>query len=203
MRAARLLSFAAATLLVAACGSSDPGDDDTRPDGELSIIRLAPTSPPLWNPVDSFYAKKGVDREVSIFFQNETGGQGEEYLRLRVDAPTLLERPDGTPFAVGDSILIRVSVVSPDSILFELQPTGLKFNPDVPAELRIHYDQADDDLNEDGSVDGEDDAVELLLDIWRQEAPGEPFVRVGTAKSEELEEIEAELSSFSRYAIAY
>jgi hypothetical protein len=153
--------------------------------------------------VDSFYAKKGVDREVSIFFQDESGGRGEEYLRLRVDAPTLLERPDGTPFAVGDSILIRVSVVSPDSILFELQPTGLKFNPDVPAELRIHYDHADDDLDEDGDVDEEDDLVEQELDIWRQESPGEPFVRVGTAQSEELEEIEAELTSFSRYAIAY
>jgi hypothetical protein len=94
-------------------------------------------------------------------------------------------------------------VVSVDSILFELQPTGLKFNPDVPAELRIHYDQADDDLNDDGGVDEEDDLVEQELDIWRQEAPGEPFVRVGTAKSEELEEIEAELTSFSRYAIAY
>jgi hypothetical protein len=203
MRAARLISLVAAALLVTACGSSDPGDDDIRPPGELSIIRLAATSPPLWNPVDSFYAKKGVDREVSIFFQDGVGGQGEEYLRLRVDAPTLLERPDGTPFAVGDSILIKVSVVSPDSILFELQPTGLKFNPDVPAELRIHYDHADDDLDDDGDVDTEDDLVEDQLDIWRQEAPGEPFVRVGTAKSEELEEIEAELTGFSRYAIAY
>jgi len=203
MRAARLISFAAATLLVTACGSSDPSDGDIKPPGELSIVRLGPTSPPLWNPVDSFYARKGVDREVSIYFQDAAGGQGEEYLRLRVDAPTLLERPDGTPFAVGDSILIRVSVVSPDSILFDLQPTGLKFDPDVPAELRIHYDHADDDLDEDGDVDEEDDLVEQELDIWRQEAPGEPFVRVGTAHSEELEEIEAELTSFSRYAIAY
>jgi hypothetical protein len=203
MRAARLISFAAATLLVTACGSSDPADDDIRPPGELSIVRLASTSPPLVSPVDSAYCKKGADCEISIYFQDEVGGQGEEYLRLRVDAPTLLERPDGTPFAVGDSILIRVSVVSPDSILFDLQPTGLKFDPDVPAELRIHYDHADDDLDEDGDVDEEDDLIEQELDIWRQEAPGEPFVRVGTAHSAELEEIEAELTSFSRYAIAY
>jgi hypothetical protein len=203
MRAARLIPVAVATLLAAACGSNDPGDGDIKPPGELSIIRLASTSPPLWNPVDSFYAKKGVDREVSIYFQDETGGQGEEYLRMRVDAPTLLERPDGTPFAVGDSILIKVSIVSPDSILFELQPTGLKFNPDVPAELRIHYDHAEGDLDHDDDVDAEDDAIEQLIDIWRQESPGDPFVRVGTAKSEELEEIEAELTSFSRYAIAY
>ena len=203
MRAARLMSFAAATLLVSACGSSDPGDGDIKDPGELSIIRLAATSPPLVSPVDSAYCKKGVDCELHIYFQDEVGGQGEEYLRLRVDAPTLLERPDGTPIAVGDSVLIKVSVVSLDSILFDLQPTGLKFNPDVPAQLRIHYDHADDDLDEDGDVDADDDLVEQELDIWRQEAPGEPFVRVGTAKSEELEEIEAELTGFSRYAIAY
>ncbi len=203
MRAARLMVFAAATWLVSACGSSDPGDGDIKDPGELSIIRLAATSPPLVSPVDSAYCKKGVDCELHIYFQDAEGGQGEEYLRLRVDAPTLLERPDGTPIAVGDSVLVKVSVVSVDSILFDLQPTGLKFNPDVPAELRIHYDHADDDLDEDGDVDTDDDLVEQELDIWRQEAPGEPFVRVGTAKSEELEEIEADLTGFSRYAIAY
>jgi hypothetical protein len=203
MRAARLMPLAVATLLVAACGSNDPADGDIKDPGDLSIVRLASTSPPLLSPVDSAYCKKGVDCELNIYFQDDEGGQGEEYLRLRVDAPTLLERPDGTPIAIGDSVLIKVSVVSTDSILFDLQPTGLKFNPDVPAELRIHYDHAEGDLDHDDDVDAEDDAIEHLIDIWRQEAPGDPFVRVGSAKSEELDEIEAELLGFSRYAIAY
>ena len=48
---------------------------------------MAPASTPLFNSSVSFYAKKGEDREGRIFFQDASGRQGEEYLRLRVDAP--------------------------------------------------------------------------------------------------------------------
>jgi hypothetical protein len=52
-------------------------------------------------------------------------------------------------------------------------------------------------------VDVDDDAIESTMAIWRQESPGDPFVRVGTAVVEDLEEAEAELQGFSRYALAY
>jgi hypothetical protein len=120
-----------------------------------------------------------------------------------VDAPSLLSYPDGTPFAVDDSVLITVRVVDPAQLLFELEPTGLRFNPQEPAELKIHYDHADDDLDDDGDVDSEDDEIERTLAIWRQESPGDPFVRLGSLLIEDLEEIEAELEGFSRYALAY
>ncbi len=199
------LKLAVAATLMLACSESSapPPDDSVRPESELTILRLAATSPPLWNPVDSFYAKKGVDREVRIFFQDQVGGSGEEYLRLRIDAPTLLARPDGTPFQTGDSVKIVVRVVDPARILVELEPSGLTFNPSKPAELKIEYGEAGDDLNEDGVVNQEDEEIERRLDIWRQAQPGAPFVRVGTAKFEDLDEIEAKLLRFSRYAIAY
>jgi hypothetical protein len=120
-----------------------------------------------------------------------------------VDAPSLRARPDGTPFAEGDSILITIRVVDPAQMLFELEPSGLTFSPDVPAELKIHYDQTGGDLDDDGDVDVDDDAIESTMAIWRQESPGDPFVRVGTAVVEDLEEAEAELQGFSRYALAY
>lgn len=190
--------------LVLGCSDSNgPGPDDTRPPSELSILRLGESTPPLFNPEMSFWAVRGEDRETRIFFQDEVGGPGEEYLRLRVDAPSLLAHPDGTPFAENDSVLITVRVVDPAQLLFELEPSGLRFNPVDRAELRIHYDQADDDLDDDGDVDSVDDALELRLSIWRQESPGEPFVRIGSALFEDLEEIEAELDGFSRYALAY
>jgi hypothetical protein len=88
-------------------------------------------------------------------------------------------------------------------MLFELEPTGLKFNPLVPARLKIHYDHAMGDLNDDGSVDGKDAAIEGTLAIWRQEKPGDPFVRLGSVLAEDLDEAEAELTGFSRYALAY
>lgn len=207
MRVTRTLShlmlLALAGLGVSCSDSTGPGGT-TKPAADLSIVDLAQNSPPLFNPADSFYAKRGEDREVRIFFQDpENGGQGEEYLRLRVDAQSLLARPDGTPFLEGDSILIHVQVVDPTLLLFELQPSGLRFSATSPARLKIHYDQANDDFNDDGRVDGEDQSIETTLGIWRQETPSDPFVRLGAAVVTDLKEIEADLLGFSRYALAY
>ncbi|MFL5516328.1 MAG: hypothetical protein ACJ8DJ_09230, partial [Gemmatimonadales bacterium] len=138
-----------------------------------------------------------------IYFQDTGGGQGEEYLRLRVDAATLLALPDGTPVAQGDSVLIHVRVEDPTEMLFELEPSGLRFNPAAPARLKIHYDHADGDLNDDGLVDASDSTIETRLAIWRQESPGDPFVRLSSVLSLELDEVEADLTGFSRYALAY
>ena len=199
--------LAASLLAIASCSdSSGPGINgggDTRPPAELNILRLAPSSPLLLNPVDSFYAKKGENREIRIFFADIEGGQGEEYLRLGIDNESLLARPDGTPFAEGDSILIHVSVVDPDRLLFQMEPSGLTFSSDKPARLKIHYGHSGDDLNDDGKVDGQDDSIESTLSIWRQETPSDPFIRLGSIRSQDLREIDADLQGFSRYALAY
>jgi hypothetical protein len=186
-----------------ACSDSTSPGHITRDPGELNVVRLAETSPPLFNPVDSFYAKKGQDREIRIYFQDEVGGSGEEFFRLLVSAPSLLTGPDGSPFQAGDSVLIHVRVVDPTRILFELEPAGLTFDPARPAELKIRYAHADDDFNEDGSVDGSDDQIEQQLAIWRQETLTDPFVRLGSITELTLEEIDADIVGFTRYAIAY
>jgi hypothetical protein len=120
-----------------------------------------------------------------------------------VDAEALSARPDGTPIADGDSVLITVRVVDPARLLFQFEPAGLTFNPSRPAELRIHYNHADDDLDEDGDVDVDDATLELTIGIWRQENDGDPFERLGSLLVDNLEEVEAELGGFSRYALAY
>ena len=200
----RLLLLAVLAGAAASCSdSSSPSDGTTKPPADLSIIHVAATSTPLWNTTVSFYAKKGEDREGQIFFQDDVGEQGEEYLRLRVDAPSLESLPDGTPIAEGDSVLITVTVVDPTEMLFEMQPTGLKFSSDKPARLKIHYDHADGDLNDDGKVDASDDSLETTLAIWRQETPSDPFVRLTSVLTLELDEADAELTGFSRYALAY
>jgi hypothetical protein len=203
MRRARVLSFAVAAALAACSDTGGPDNGGVKPPGELTIIRLPAGSPPIWNPVDSFYAKKGEDRELRIYFEDEVGGAGEEYLRLRVDSPSLLSYPDGTPFQVGDSVLITVRVVDPQQIYFEFEPSGLRFNPAVPAQLKIEYAETEGDLDDDGDVDSDDDAIEQVIDLWRQEQAGQDFVKLGAVKIEELDEIEADILGFTRYAIAY
>jgi hypothetical protein len=197
------LLLAALLGAVGSCSEGSGPNDGTKPPTELNVIHVAPTSTPLFNPSETFYAKRGEDREVRIFFQDGVGGEGEEYLRLRVRAQSLLALPDGTPLQDGDSVQIGVRVVDPAQMLFELTPSGLQFNPQEPAELKIHYDHANGDLNDDGRVDAEDNSLESTLSIWRQEQPGDPFVRLTSVLSVEIDEAEADLTGFSRYALAY
>jgi len=206
MRTARAvpcsLLIAALAGAIGSCSDST-GPDDSRPENDLNVVHVAPSSTPLFNASDSFYAKRGEDRELRIYFQDAVGGQGEEYLRLRVDAASLLALPDGTPVLPGDSVLIHVRVVDPTQMLFELEPSGLMFNPALPARLKIHYDHAGGDINDDGVVNSTDDSLEGKLAIWRQEHPGDPFVRLASVLTLDLDEAETELTGFSRYALAY
>ena len=203
----RVSTVAIAMALAIGCSSdptsspNDPGSE--RPPDGLTVARLATTAPPLEESTVSFWAVKGRSVEQKLYFLDSQGQRGEEYLALKLEDESLSQRPDGSAIAEGDSVLITITVEDPALLLFSLQPTGLKFSASKPAELKIRYDQADDDLNEDGDVDGEDDSLESILGIWRQELPGDPFVRLGSVKVEGQEELEAELQGFSRYAIAY
>jgi hypothetical protein len=199
-----LLVAALLTGLAACSDSTSPGDGATRPPADLNFVRLAPTSPPLFDGgVASFYAVQGEDREVRIHFQGLSGAQGEEFLRLRVRPASLLARPDGSPIAAGDSVLITVRVADPANILFEMEPAGLTFSPSEPAELKIHYAHADHDFNDDGTINILDDQIKNQLAIWRQETLTDPFVRLGSVNEITLEEINADILGFTRYAIAY
>jgi hypothetical protein len=207
MRRFRPLTLIPFALLAGLGGCSDstsnsPPGDTSKPPADLTVVRLAATSPPLFNSPDSFYAVKGEDRELRIHFQ-DAGGRGEEYLRLRVRRESLLSRPDGTPFGSGDSVLITIRIVDPARIMFEMEPSGLTFNSAEPAELKIHYSHADHDFNEDGVVNAFDLELKNRLAIWRQELPTDPFVRLGSVNVEDLEEINADILGFTRYAIAY
>src|SRR5204863_3406284 len=122
---------------------------------------------------------------------------------LQVDAGSLLATADGTPSLPGDSVLIQVSVVDPAEMLFDLEPTGLEFNPVVPARLTVHYDHADGDLNHDGVSDGLDASIERTLSIWREERQTDPFVRLNSVLTIDTHEVEVDLTGLSRYAIAY
>lgn len=190
-------------LLLSCSDGTEPNERTVRDPNLLNILQLAQNAPPLWNSQVSFYAIRGEDREARIFFQDQTGGQGDEYMRLKIPDAALLSRPDGTPFAVGDSILITVTVVDVRLILFDLQPSGLRFDPAKPAELDIEYQQAGDDYDRDGDVDARDDEIETELAIWRQETVGAPFERLGSVRFDDLKEIDVDLTGFTRYAIAY
>lgn len=175
-------------------------DDDSTTDpgpvvvdeADLIFVPRAATAPDLETMDTSFWAVSGEDRELEIRFQGQGGpGTGKKFLEFEVEEETLLRRPDGTAFAAGDSIEIFVSI-DPELFLASFEPSGLEFSPTEPARLELTYDEAEDELLQ----------RESEFDLWRQEAPGQDWVLVGTVQLEDFDEIEASLLSFTRYALA-
>ncbi len=185
--------------MTSACADDSTGPtQQSVPEDQLTFLRPADNAPPLAQSSVSFWAVRGEDTEVRLFYVG-----GDEFLEFEVDDESLLRRPDGSLFAEDDSIQITITVVDQQRLVVDFQPTGLLFDPDEPAELSIRYANTDDDLNGDGEVDEEDDELEAQFSIWRQTNPGDPWFRIGTAVFEDLEEVEADITSFTRYAIAY
>ena len=95
--------------LVAACSESgmptDPFGPAEQPEAQLNIVPVAPTAPePLASAV-SFYAFRNKRSEGRIGLSGHSGnGLGTDYVRLIIPKDALLAYPDGTPFAVGDSV---------------------------------------------------------------------------------------------------
>lgn len=197
----RLMWMLVATALVA-CG------DNTGPAGvpnpQLNIITQDTLAPPLYAARDSFWAKVSDGREMSLFYQGATpADSGAEFLRFEVPGDGLLRKPDGTPFQVGDSILITVTVVDPAKFLFQFEPAGLQFDPNHPARLKLKYFNSEHDFNGDGVKDSTDAAIETELDLWYRTGPAALWYKYGSVKFEELDEIDANIRSFSQYAVAW
>jgi hypothetical protein len=182
-----------AALALACSDSTAPAPE--RPEASLSILKIAPTTPPLLSTSVTVNACSGQETEARLFFDNGSGMEGEDFARLKIDAASLLTRPDGTAFAPGDCVSITMTAPDPASkqVLVQLEPTGLKFDPAHPAELRMNY----------GEAEGLDNVVLAKVGVWRQEKLGDPFVLIGSAKLTDVLQVSADLTGFSRYALAY
>ena len=206
MHRARGAALAAlAALALAACGDGTGNDDDgTVETTELQFLAPAPDAPPLVVTTASFYAKKGEDRRVRMFYRPRPGeADSTEFLRFEVKAQSLLRRPNGTSIAQGDSVLITVTVVDLARFIVDFQPSGLRFDPGEPAELKLEFDEADDDIDDDGDIDGDDSLRETELSLWRRETVTQPWVQIASQVEVDLEQLEADILGFTNYAIAY
>lgn len=191
-----------AVIVVAAlvgCGGDSTGPKQTtKPTSDLHFLRLSATAPQLQSTVVSFYAVKGQDSEIRVRFQN-----GEDYLRFRVFANSLSLRPDGSAIAVGDSVLITITITDPTKLQADFQPAGLKFSSSNPARLQFEFGEADKDLNGDGVVNGVDTSLIPQISTWRQEVAGGDWVKVGSIVEVEINEVQADILGFTGYALAY
>ena len=173
------------------------------PTSQLHFVIQDASAPPLYTDTASFYAKVGDGREVRLYYQDAVGGSGEEFLRFEVPGDALLRKPDGTAFQAGDSILISVTVLDAQRFVFDFQPAGLRFSPDHPARLKIEYAHSDHDYDGDGSITPADSTIRSELDLWKNDPPSTMWFKQGGVNFESLEDLDANILSFSQYAVAW
>lgn len=162
----------------------------------------APGAPALATQQVAFWAVRGEDRRVSLFYQASPGdADSTEFLRFRVRGRSLLAAPDGTPYQLGDSVLITLTVADSSKLIVEFQPAGLQFDPRRPAELEFRMDECDLDLNGDGTIDGADRVLLRSSQVFRQEAVGDPWVPQRTLQA--VTDFKTAVNGFTRYVVAY
>jgi hypothetical protein len=198
----RRLMLGLVALLGVACSNSS-GPTPPVPTSQLHFVIQDATAPPLYADTASFYAKVGDGRELHLYYQDAVGGVGEEFLRLEVPGDALLRKPDGSAFQTGDSILISVKVLDARQFVFDFQPSGLQFNPSQPARLKVEYVHSDHDYDGDGSITSADSAIQATLDLWKNDPPSTLWFKQGGVNFESLEELDANVLSFSQYAVAW
>ena len=193
----------AALLMLAACKSDGPTDNQVRDD--IHFLNSAPDAPPLAQQTLSFDAVQGQDTEVFMWYHRRPErADSSKLLRFRIRDDAQITLPNGTALAPGQSVRITITVVDPQKLILDFQPTGLRFgNDDEPARLNLWYIEQDDDLNDDGVINAADASIERTLAIFRQENAGAPWVRLTSRVVAETDEVEAVLHGFSNYVIAY
>ncbi|MEX2584259.1 MAG: hypothetical protein WD766_13380 [Gemmatimonadota bacterium] len=170
-------------------------------DAELALVHVADDAPELLAQELTFWAVRGEEREAEIRYAS-AGGYNGKCLRFVVPAEALLRREDGSVIQPGDSVQIRVRVVDPRLYVFEFDPGGLRFDPAHPARIEVRYSWAAADIDDDGDVDDADEEMAKTMAIWRQEDEGDPWTKVPTTRLEELQEVHAEITGFTKYALA-
>lgn len=194
------MAVCALAMGAAACSTDTTGLGRT--DGDLVFARFSATAQTQAS-TKSFWAVKGQDRTLEMRYQPTSGqSEGDQFLQFRVKPSSLLLHPNGTPFLNGDSVLITVTADPQQRFIFTFEPSGLTFSPIEPAELRIEYDKADDDLNHDGHTDSKDAELKLKLQVWQRQSPGLPWVPLPTLRVQNTDEVRGTITHFTSFALA-
>ena len=199
-----LAALSAGALLLASCGGATLTSPDERAASDVRLLRVLPTAPPLARIQASFWAVKGRNAGIDLYYQPLPGQRDStKFMEFRLGGASLDRWPDGRAFAEGDSVLITVQVTDPAHLVVDYQPSGLRFSQKDLPSLKLFYAFANEDLNDDGRVDADDDAIVSQLSIWRQESTGQPWFRLPSLVTRGDKEVEARIPGFTGYAMMY
>lgn len=176
---------------------------------EIHVLRQGPTATTFTALSVSAWIAKGRSQALEIEYTDPAGLADADptivldYVRLDFPGEALLRRPDGSPIADGDSVLVTLSA-DPLTFRVALEPTGLEFDPEDPVRLRLRYQRAEPDLNEDGKVDAEDEVIRTnWLAVWLQDETSGAWTPIPAEHSLVSRKFDAPLEHFSNYAIAW
>jgi hypothetical protein len=202
--AARALAAILVLTSLSCSDSTAPDSSDTRAATDLRLLAVPYGAPALVTTTASVYAVKGKSAGLDIWYHAAAGhSDSTKFLEFRVGATSLDRRPDGTVIADGDSVLITLTVTDPRHFIIEFQPSGLQFSASAQPTLKLSWAACGEDLNYDGVVDATDVAIAQQLNIWRQEAPFQPWYKVPSVLVQQTKEVNAQLSGFTGYALMY
>ena len=185
--------------------------DATAPDGvneraptDLRLLSAPHGTPPLATSQVSFWAVKGKLSGTDIWYQPRPGeADSAKFLEFRLGTGSLDRRPDGSTIAVGDSVLITLTVTDPTHFIIDLQPSGLMFSGSDQPRLRVSFAACGDDLNYDKQIDATDAAMLASLSMWRQEAPFQSWFRMTSTVEPTVKEVDTRLGGFTGYALMW
>lgn len=194
----------AAAFLAFGCSAADTTAPEQRPPDGLRLLTVAADAPALATTVTSFYAVRGKNAGVDLWYRAKPGrSDSTKFLEFRLANSSLDRRPDGTAIADGDSVLITLTVIDAAHLIVDFQPSGLRFSTKDPAKLKIFFTQCGEDLDGNGKVDSEDDAIQQQLSIWRRESLTAPWFKVSSLVVKNNKEVDADIGGFTGYAAAY
>jgi hypothetical protein len=205
MRSSTHLSRLFTSLTVLAILScTDTTGPEIRAESDLHLLRVSSGSPPLAATQVSFYAVKGKAGGADLWYHAAAGRSDSlKFVEFRMGPSSLEVRPDGSAIAMGDSVLITLTVADPTHLVITYEPSGLRFSASDQPTLKMFWVACGDDLNYDGKVDAADTALVQRFSIWRQEAAGQPWLKLSSVVVPSVKEVDTQLSGFTGYAVSY
>lgn len=164
------------------------------------IIQQAVTAPRLRTYRVSFWAKRGTQKTVGVYYRRATGEWfPDPFLRFKIPINGLVAGAGGVPLARGDSVFITMSI---DTVLFsvDFQPAGVIFSTSSPAQLAIWYKNANPDLNGDGVVNADDEALQEQLAFWYH---GKVWLKQWSSSDTTNLSVSGPIYHFSQYAVGW
>ena len=184
--------------------STAKGTSTSGSNSDPNFLNASPTAPTIANPVVAFWAKKGVDQYLRMYYHARPGhNDSTTFMIFRVRPKSLNTRADGSALASGDSLLITATLVDAVHLKVDFQPAGLQFSASDPAVLRFNFAETVRDLNGDGVVNFLDYAIQRTFRIWCRETLLDPWQPLPSLVVDDVNEVQANIGGFTGYAAAY